>query len=382
MKTVILRSLPLALALFGFTEVAPAQHQGDQAKAQAAGVPASSTYELWLAEDVKWIITDRERAAFKRLTNDEERIGFVENFWSQRDPTPDTVRNEFKESHYQRMLTARQRFSSRGETGWDTAQGRIYVMYGPPDDIQTRIGSPALSRQSAILEPACDIAGKAPSSYELWHYSRIRGIDHAVSIAFAELCPSGGSVAIAEKTDADWLSRPPVPKYKMLCDGQLDPNVEPTGSRSYVCAENPPRVQFKDLNEIVSSHVRYSLLPYEVHMSFEKITDITAMLELAITIKNSDVTCTPDHGIERAQVRIFGRLTTEQKQRAAYILEDTLDDDAGACSGGSRIYTQSIPLLTGRYHLNLVLQDVNGDRAGTFTEEIEIPNLKSPMSSK
>jgi GWxTD domain-containing protein len=381
MKTGMLHSVALALLLCGFAEVASAQHQVEQTKAQVTGVPASSMYEIWLAEDVKWIITDRERAAFNRLTNDEERNHFVENFWSQRDPTPDTVRNEFKESHYQRMLTARQRFSSHGETGWDTAQGRMYVMHGPPDDIETKVGAPALSRQSAILEPACDVAGTAPSSYELWHYNRIRGIDHAVSVAFAELCPNRGSVAIVEKADADWLSRPPVPKYKLFCDGKVDPNVEPTGSHSYVCAENPPRVQFKDLSEIVSSHLRYSLLPYEVHVSFEKVTEITAMLELAITIKNSDVTCSPDHEIERAPVRIFGRLTTEQ-QRVAYILEDSLDGDMGACSGGSRAYKQWIPLLIGQYRLNLVLQDVNGDRIGTFAEEIEVPKLKSPSPPK
>lgn len=378
MKTAILRSLLVALLLFA--GMASAEGQGDQTKAQVAGVPAASIYEIWLAEDVKWIITDRERAAFNRLTNDEERNEFVENFWSQRDPTPDTVRNKFKDSHYQRMLTARQRFSRGGEAGWDTAQGRMYVMYGAPDDIETKVGAPALSGQSAILEPACDIAGKAPSSYELWHYNKIRGIDHAVSIAFAELCPEGGSIAIVDKADADWLSRPPVPRYKLLCNGKLDPNVEPTGSRSYVCADNPPRVQFKDLSEIVTSHVGYSRLPYEVHVAFDKITDITAMLELTITIRNSEVTCSSDHGIEHAPVRIYGRLSTEQ-HRVAYILEDTLDSDAGACSGGSRTYKQSIPLRIGRYRLNLVLQDVNGDRIGTFEEEIETPGKQVTSAS-
>ena len=54
-------------------------------------------YKKWLNEDVAYIITDEERTAFKRLQTDEEREQFIEQFWLRRDPTPDTVENEFKE---------------------------------------------------------------------------------------------------------------------------------------------------------------------------------------------------------------------------------------------------------------------------------------------
>jgi len=48
-------------------------------------------YRKWLNEDVAYIITDEERAAFKRLQTDEEREQFIEQFWLRRDPTPDTI---------------------------------------------------------------------------------------------------------------------------------------------------------------------------------------------------------------------------------------------------------------------------------------------------
>ena len=38
-------------------------------------------YRKWLNEDVTYIITDEERAAFKRLGTDEERQEFIEQFW-------------------------------------------------------------------------------------------------------------------------------------------------------------------------------------------------------------------------------------------------------------------------------------------------------------
>jgi len=59
---------------------------------------------------VSYIISDEERDAFKRLSNDEERDNFIEQFWLRRDPTPDTVENEFKEEHYERIAYANEHF--------------------------------------------------------------------------------------------------------------------------------------------------------------------------------------------------------------------------------------------------------------------------------
>ena len=69
-------------------------------------------YRKWLNEDVAYIITDEERTAFKRLQTDEEREQFIEQFWLRRDPTPDTVENEFKEEHYRRIAYANEHFAS------------------------------------------------------------------------------------------------------------------------------------------------------------------------------------------------------------------------------------------------------------------------------
>ncbi len=91
-------------------------------------VELSKTYKKWLNEDVVWIITDEERAAFKQLTNDEERDNFIEAFWQRRDPTPDTEENEYKEEHYRRIAYANEHFAA-GIPGWKTDRGRIYIMY-------------------------------------------------------------------------------------------------------------------------------------------------------------------------------------------------------------------------------------------------------------
>src|SRR5689334_23463853 len=93
-------------------------------------------YRKWLNEDVSYIITDEERAAFKKLQTDEEREQFIEQFWLRRDPTPDTVENEFKEEHYRRIAYANEHFAA-GIPGWKTDRGQMYIKFGPPDEIES-----------------------------------------------------------------------------------------------------------------------------------------------------------------------------------------------------------------------------------------------------
>jgi GWxTD domain-containing protein len=148
-------SIPVAVALIALGQQTDSQNEKDQKKAppqrETVSKPLTekqkkrrdaalrkeleSPYRKWLNEDVSYIITDEERAAFKRLQTDEEREQFIENFWLRRDPTPDTVENEFKEEHYRRIAYANEHYAS-GIPGWKTDRGKIYIMYGPPDEIE------------------------------------------------------------------------------------------------------------------------------------------------------------------------------------------------------------------------------------------------------
>ncbi|MGC2604132.1 MAG: GWxTD domain-containing protein, partial [Silvibacterium sp.] len=84
------------------------------------------TYKTWLDVDVRWIITDQERKAFKSLSNDEERDAFIEQFWQRRNPDPDSPENTFREEHYRRIAYANEHFAA-GKPGWMTDRGHIYI---------------------------------------------------------------------------------------------------------------------------------------------------------------------------------------------------------------------------------------------------------------
>lgn len=102
----------------------------------AASLP--ERYRKWLEEEVVYLITPRERDVFLKLQTDRERDIFIEAFWKQRDPDPGTPANEFREEHYRRLNYANKYLGrGTGKPGWKTDRGRIYIILGPPNNIET-----------------------------------------------------------------------------------------------------------------------------------------------------------------------------------------------------------------------------------------------------
>lgn len=103
-------------------------------KTKVSELPAH--HKKWLKEEVVYIITPREREVFLELKTDRERDLFIEAFWKQRDPTPGSSENEFKNEHHRRLNYVNH-FFGRGapKPGWRTDQGRVYIILGEPMDI-------------------------------------------------------------------------------------------------------------------------------------------------------------------------------------------------------------------------------------------------------
>src|SRR5207248_1981532 len=137
-------------------------------------------WKKWLNEDVTYIITDEERKAFKQLNTDEERESFVEQFWLRRDPTPDTIENEYKEEHYRRIAYANEHYAS-GAPGWKMDRGRIYITFGPPDEIDSHPSGGTYER------PTAEGGGETTTfPFEDWRYRYIEGIGNDVNIEFVD----------------------------------------------------------------------------------------------------------------------------------------------------------------------------------------------------
>ncbi len=117
-----------------------------------------SRYGQWLDKDAAYLIGPREKEVFLALKTDRERDLFIEAFWKQRDPTPGTERNEFREEHYRRLAHADQRFGRTGiKPGWKTDRGKIYIILGPP-------------RQDLVYDAKSEVV-----PVEVWFYQGLSG---------------------------------------------------------------------------------------------------------------------------------------------------------------------------------------------------------------
>ncbi len=373
-----------------------------KAQKKALKIELSKTYKKWLNEDVVWIITDEERAAFKQLSNDEERDNFIEAFWQRRDPTPDTEENEYKEEHYRRIAYANEHFAA-GIPGWKSDRGRIYIMYGPADEVDAH---PSGGTYERPMEEGGGETSTFP--FEDWRYRYLEGIGQEVIIEFVDSCMCGDYHMTIDRSEKDALLETPNAgltlyeqmglsnKASRFNSGGLEKlGAGPMQSdlqtkqfdrlEQFAKLQAPPPVKFKDLEEIVNTKLITNLMPFDVRSDFVKVTGDTVLVPITIQMKYRDITFANKDGIQRGTVNIFGRVTT-LTGKVVQTFEDTAQVDVPAellprTAENSSVYWKALPLRPGRYKVEIAVKDVNGDRKGLWSRGIVVPEFSDDKLS-
>jgi GWxTD domain-containing protein len=372
--------------------------------AKALKIELSKTYRKWLDEDVRWIITDEERSTFMQLSNDEERDQFIEAFWQRRDPTPDTEENEYKEEHYRRIAYANEHFAA-GIPGWKSDRGHMYIVFGPPDEIDSHPSGGSYER------PMEEGGGETSTfPFETWRYRYIEGIGQEVMIEFVDTCMCNDYHMTLDRSEKDALKYTPnagltlyeqmgmSSKTNRFSNGGLEqlgagPFNQDLQTKQFdrlaqfAKLQAAPAVKFKDLEEIVSHKISVNLMPFDVRADFVKVTSDTVLVPVTIQLKNRDVTFQNKDGVERGTVNIFGRVTT-LTGKVVQTFEDTVQVDVPVellpkTAENSSVYWKALPLRISqnRYRLDIVVKDVNGDRTGSWSRAIEIPDFSEDKLS-
>jgi GWxTD domain-containing protein len=378
----------------------PTEKQKKQQKASLK-IELSKTYKKWLNEDVIWIITDQERAAFKQLSNDEERDNFIEAFWQRRDPTPDTEENEYKEEHYRRIAYANEHFAA-GIPGWKSDRGRIYIMYGPADEVESHPSGGTYQRPQ-------EEGGGETSTYpfEQWRYRYLEGIGQEIIIEFVDSCMCGDFHMTLDRSEKDALKYTPgagLTDYEQLGIGskasRFQGGLEQLGSgpfsnnntskqfdrlEQFAKLQAPPPVKYKDLEELVTTKIITNLMPFDVRTDFVKVTGDTVLVPITIQMKYRDITFANKDGVQRGTVNIFGRVST-LTGRVVQTFEDPAQVDVPAellprMAENSSVYWKAIPLRPGRYKIDIAVKDVNGDRKGVWSRGIQVPEYSDDKLS-
>jgi GWxTD domain-containing protein len=373
----------------------PLTEKQKKASSKALKQELSSTYKKWLNEDVRYIITPEEMSAFKQLSNDEERDQFIEQFWLRRDPTPDTPENEFKEEHYRRIAYANEHFAS-GIPGWRTDRGRIYIVYGPPDQIDAHPSGGSFNR------PMEEGGGETSTfPFEDWRYRYIEGIGQEINLEFVDPCMCGEFHLTVDPNEKDALLHTPgggQTLYEQMGlssktarvtgdpfaanagpEQMIQNNSEFNKLETLAKINTPPKVKFKDLEEVVSHKINVNLMPFEIRTDFVRVTGDTVLVPVTVQIKNKDITFASKDGIQRGTVNIFGRVTG-MTGKIAQTFEDTVQVDVPTellekTMEHSSLYWKAIPLRPGRYRFDIVVKDVNGDRVGTWSHGVLVPEF-------
>jgi GWxTD domain-containing protein len=151
----------------------------------------SNALRRWPEEDVVYIITPEEREAFRALQADEERAAFIDQFWARRDPTPGTAENEFKDEHFRRIAAANRQFVFGDVPGWRTDRGKVFIQWGPPDEMESHPEGGLYMRLGAGAQTF-------NFPYEIWLYRYIEGTGVNVIVEFLDPSRTGNFVK-AEK---------------------------------------------------------------------------------------------------------------------------------------------------------------------------------------
>jgi GWxTD domain-containing protein len=360
----------------------------------------ASPYDKWLTEDVAYIITAEERAAFKRLATDEEREQFIEQFWLRRDPTPDTEENEFKEEHYRRIAYANDKFAS-GFPGWQTDRGRIYIMYGPPDSMTSQTAG------GMYVRPPEEGGGTTKTyPFEQWRYRYIEGVGSDIEIEFVDTTmtnefhmtmdpsekdallyvPGAGlteseMMGLTSKSQARFFTRTDGTHLGAAIGGYTPANKDEFSRLTqWAKLQKPPEIKYKDLEELVTSHIRYDLLPIKVRSDFVKITDRTVVTNITMQLQTKDLQFQLKSNVQTAVVHIYGRISTLSR-RIVNVFEDTVTLQSPASQlpaflllRQSSLYQKSIPLTPGVYRLNLAVKDVVGGNVNNYEMALTVPH--------
>src|SRR5262245_5750526 len=370
------------------------QDSKDRAKSRQQE-DASRALKKWIDEDVSYIITGAERQAWKGLKTDEERESFIESFWLRRDPTPDTIDNEFRDTHYERIAYTNEHFAS-GIPGWKTDRGRIYIMYGKPDEIESH---PSGGTYDRPIEEGGGTTSTFP--FEIWRYRYIEGIGNEVLLEFVDPSMSGEYRMTIDPSEKDALLHVPgagltwneqfygIDKAERLNrDGASIGN--PLGNTSRVNPFDrlqlmadifkPPEIKYKDLEAVITTKLSYNVLPFNWRADFVRVTEDTVLTPVTLELYNKNLAWQEQDGVHSFTGHVLIKITGINGRPAP---GGTIEDSIGQqipdslfkqqIESGVQRYQKIIPLRPGRYKIDIVVKDVNSGNVGVINKALPVP---------
>src|SRR5271156_1033342 len=373
------------------------QKKEQRQKARKTLKELDSQYKQWLNEDVIYIISPDERQSFLQLETNEEREQFIEQFWLRRSATPDLPDNDFKEEHYRRIAYANEHFAS-GIPGWKTDRGRMYIMWGPADEVDSH-------PTGGTYDRPMDEGGGSTTTYpwETWRWRYLEGIGENIILEFVDPSGSGEYHMTMDPSEKDALLHVPgaglclMEKMGLASQADLftrsDGTTLPTALGGtpasldefnrlelFAKVQQPPPVKFKDLEAVVTARLVRDQMKFGWRTDFLKVTNDTVLVPVTVQVPNSQLSFRTRDGVHSATINIFGRVTTLTGRIVQTFEESVSRDFPDSLYQKSlklqSIYQKSVPLRPGLYRLDIVIKDVESGNIGVVNTRLAVPRYE------
>jgi GWxTD domain-containing protein len=353
----------------------------------------SPRFQEWL-KHVAYIIRPEERDVFMSLANDRERDLFILTFWKQRDPTPGTPQNEYKEEHMRRFIHANQRYGrNTPREGWMTDQGRMYIILGEP-------ASKEIFETSGIYPAEVwtyygDKSKGLPTQFNLVFFQRSGAGEYKLYSPTAD----GPGALIIDKRDLDLTNHQQVYQKILelaptlagpsitLIPGQRSYNYTPSPRENIIMADifDSPK---KDINPTYATHfLNYRGVVSTDYLTnyVESQTDLALIQDPILSINFLHFSISPsrvsiDYFEPKDQYYCNYELNVSVRKGEILIFQYTKDfpfyfepDRVDLIKRKGISIQDSFPLIEGTYQMSALIQNSVGKEFSVYEREIVVP---------
>ncbi len=351
----------------------------------ADGINFDKPLKRWYQGPVRYIISKQEVKAYKSLETEVERATFIDWFWQRRDIIPATPENEFQARFERRVLEATRKFSHTSKPGWKTDMGKIYILVGPPEEINT------------------DVMARTHRGIITWIYRRppFPDLEPNTVIAFARDASGEFNISTSPTIDSDVARGLQFARIKRTAeDRYIIPGTDPVLLNQGVSVNQselqtmmiygrmmqlPPREE-ELFQAFVQTRETYGAIPADSRLDFYKSVDSNTFATITVAIKSSAVQYRTRKGKELPDVGVFGKLVSRTETDLIYPLAGdsnfaaSLENDK-AGPDDLLIFQAIGGFKPGTYDLVLGVEDRVTRKIAAYRNTVAVPDLTTDALS-
>jgi GWxTD domain-containing protein len=346
-------------------------------------------------------ILPAERDVFLTLLTERDRDMFMEAFWKQRDPTPETAVNEYKEEMERRFKYVKETFGRETtREAWQTDQGRIYMILGPPKGRDNFEGTSGL-QPAMVWHYYGDPLKKLPRVFDLIFYRRGGGGEFKLydpgSDGPASLLVDTRQLDLTNASEVYNKIRDLAPSLAQaslsVIPNQIPYNYRPTTQNTMILADifesakknvnTSYAAHFQNYRGIVSAEYLPNYIENDATLSivYDGVRDLN-FLHFSILPRRASI----DYDEPKDQYYCNFKLSVTLRRGEEVVFQYSRDYPFSFSSDlVENIKTNGIavqdllPVAEGKFKLTVLLQNTVGKEFSLFEKNIEVPAGVGPV---